>query len=218
MTKPRINGLCSFSCKTSSTTRRDNSLKSPLLYGTPTSPVPSGWESVSYDNLGNLYLGNMTIMTEGAPFFPSALPCDGLMDLVTIDGDIGRLKAIASLLAVEKGTFFDQEYVRIRKIKAIRVTPKFGRWTDKSTKQSTSRLGKTLKAIGISGGEGSAKGQRDGGYIAVDGEKLPFETFQIEVHRGLGTTLSKSGYIYESPGPAGWEAYQKGSPRDAASE
>lgn len=191
---------------------------SPLLYGTPSSPVPSDWQSVSYDNLGNLYLGNMTIMTEGAPFFPAALPCDGLMDLVTIDGDIGRMKAISFLLAVEKGTFFDQESVRFRKIEAIRVTPRFGRWADKSAKTSASRLGKALKAVGISGGEGGAKGQRDGGYIAVDGEKLPFEPFQIEVHRGLGTTLSKSGYMYESPGPAGWEAYQKASSsRDGAS-
>lgn len=190
---------------------------SPLSYGLPSSPVPSDWENMAYDNLGNLYLGNMTIMTEGAPFFPGALPCDGLMDLVTIDGDIGRLKAISSLLAIEKGTFFDQEHVRVRKIEAIRVTPKFGRWTHKSAKTSASRLGKALKSVGISGGEGGAKGRRDGGYIAVDGEKLPFEPFQLEVHRGLGTTLSKSGYLYESPGPAGWEMYQKGSLRDAAS-
>lgn len=192
---------------------------SPLRYGTPSSPVPPDWQSVSYDNLGNLYLGNMTIMTEGAPFFPAALPNDGLMDLITIDGDIGRLKAISLVLAVEKGTFFEQDYVRFRKIEAVRVTPKFGRWADKSTKVSASRLGKALKAVGIFGGEGGAKDQRDGGYISVDGEKLPFEPFQIEVHRGLGTTLSKSGYKYESPGPTGWEAYQKGnsSTRDGAS-
>ena len=192
---------------------------SPLRYGTPSSPVPSDWQNVSYDNLGNFYLGNMTIMTEGAPFFPAALPCDGLMDLVTIDGDIGRLKAISFLLSVEKGTFFEQESVRFRKIEAVRVTPKFGRWADRSAKPSASRLGKALQAVGILGGEGKGRDQRDGGYIAVDGEKLPFEPFQIEVHRGLGMTLSKSGYVYETPGPAGWETYQKAfaSSRDATS-
>jgi sphingosine kinase len=192
---------------------------SPLRYGTPSSPVPSDWQSVSYDNLGNFYLGNMTIMTEGAPFFPAALPSDGLMDLVTIDGDISRFKAIGLVLAVEKGAFFEQESVRFRKIEAVRVTPKFGRWADRSTKASASRLGKALRAVGIFGGEGAAKDQRDGGYIAVDGEKLPFEPFQIEVHRGLGSTLSKSGYMYESPGPTGWEAFQKGTAvsRDAMS-
>ncbi|KAL4886552.1 ATP-NAD kinase-like domain-containing protein [Aspergillus karnatakaensis] len=39
------------------------------------------------------------------------------------------------------------------------------------------------------------------GYISVDGEKIPFEAFQVEIHKGLGTVLSKSGHLYEAPGP-----------------
>ncbi|KAH2139697.1 hypothetical protein KXW34_003526 [Aspergillus fumigatus] len=39
------------------------------------------------------------------------------------------------------------------------------------------------------------------GYISVDGERIPFEPFQVEVHRGLGTVLSKSGHLYEAEGP-----------------
>ncbi|KAF9890286.1 sphinganine kinase lcb4 [Aspergillus nanangensis] len=39
------------------------------------------------------------------------------------------------------------------------------------------------------------------GYISVDGEKMPFEAFQAEVHQGLGTVLSKSGHLYEAEGP-----------------
>jgi sphingosine kinase len=39
------------------------------------------------------------------------------------------------------------------------------------------------------------------GYISIDGERVPFQPFQAEVHRGLGTVLSKSGRIYEAPGP-----------------
>ncbi|KAL5356945.1 ATP-NAD kinase-like domain-containing protein [Aspergillus floccosus] len=39
------------------------------------------------------------------------------------------------------------------------------------------------------------------GYISVDGEKVPFEAFQAEVHQGLGTVLSKSGHLYEAEGP-----------------
>jgi sphingosine kinase len=38
------------------------------------------------------------------------------------------------------------------------------------------------------------------GIISVDGEKVPFEPFQAEVHRGLGTVLSKSGHLYEAKG------------------
>lgn len=39
------------------------------------------------------------------------------------------------------------------------------------------------------------------GYISVDGERVPFEAFQVEVHKGLGTVLSKSGHLYEAEGP-----------------
>lgn len=38
------------------------------------------------------------------------------------------------------------------------------------------------------------------GYISIDGEKIKFEGFQVEVHKGLGTTLSKSGHLCEAKG------------------
>ncbi len=38
-------------------------------------------------------------------------------------------------------------------------------------------------------------------YISIDGERVPFAPFQAEVHKGLGTVLSKSGHMYEAPGP-----------------
>ncbi|KAI1480028.1 sphingoid long chain base kinase 4 [Daldinia eschscholtzii] len=47
------------------------------------------------------------------------------------------------------------------------------------------------------------RNQKDG-YISIDGEHVPFEPFQVEVHQGLGTVLSKNGR-YEAAGPAGWE-------------
>jgi sphingosine kinase len=43
------------------------------------------------------------------------------------------------------------------------------------------------------------KNQKDG-YISIDGERVPFEGFQVEVHRGLGTVLSKSGHLCEARG------------------
>ncbi|CAN9473867.1 unnamed protein product [Alternaria alternata] len=43
------------------------------------------------------------------------------------------------------------------------------------------------------------KDQKDG-YISIDGERVPFEGFQVEVHRGLGTVLSKSGHLCEARG------------------
>ncbi|KAK6063005.1 diacylglycerol kinase catalytic domain-containing protein [Seiridium cupressi] len=42
------------------------------------------------------------------------------------------------------------------------------------------------------------------GYISIDGERIPFDPFQVEIHQGLATVLSKGGR-YEAPGPLGWE-------------
>lgn len=39
------------------------------------------------------------------------------------------------------------------------------------------------------------------GYISIDGEQVPFEPFQVEIHPGLGSVLSKSGHLYEAEGP-----------------
>jgi len=51
----------------------------------------------------------------------------------------------------------------------------------------------------ISGYRIVPKGQKDG-YISIDGERVPFEPFQAEVHRGLGTVLSKNGHLFEGRG------------------
>ena len=39
------------------------------------------------------------------------------------------------------------------------------------------------------------------GYISIDGERIPFGPFQVEVHPSLGCVLSKSGRVYEARGP-----------------
>ncbi|GAB0138596.1 hypothetical protein EsDP_00006825 [Epichloe bromicola] len=42
---------------------------------------------------------------------------------------------------------------------------------------------------------------QDDGFISIDGERVPFEPFQAEIHQGLGRVISKRG-IYEANGPA----------------
>lgn len=54
----------------------------------------------------------MAWMSAGADFFPAALPNDGLFDLVAIDGNLGRMDSLKTLLAVEKGAHFDMPHVR----------------------------------------------------------------------------------------------------------
>lgn len=138
-----------------------------LRFGTVQDPLPASWELVPYERLGNFYCGNMAYMARDAEFFPASLPHDGLLDLVTIDGDISRTTSIQTLLSIEKGTFFDLPHVNVRKISGFRLVPR-----------------------------------ESDGYISIDGERVPFEPFQCEVHRGLGTTISKNGYLYEGKGVA----------------
>ncbi len=47
------------------------------------------------------------------------------------------------------------------------------------------------------------RNQKDG-YISIDGERIPFEPFQAEVHQALGRVISKRG-VYEAEGPANWD-------------
>lgn len=109
----------------------------------------------------------MAYMSTDANFFSPALPNDGYMDLVCINGDISRFSALQMMTAVGNGKFFEMPLVSYRKVMGYRITPK-------------------------SPGDG---------YISVDGERIPFKPFQAEVHRGLGTVLTKSGHMYEAPGP-----------------
>lgn len=112
----------------------------------------------------------MPYMAPNANFFPASSPNDGLMDLVTNDGDIAATKYLELMTAIEKERFFENPLVKYRKVVAYRITP---------------------------------RNQKDG-YISIDGERIPFEPFQVEIHQGLATVLSKSGR-YEANGPTGWE-------------
>lgn len=40
------------------------------------------------------------------------------------------------------------------------------------------------------------------GYVSIDGERIPCEPWQAEVHKGLGTVLSRTGHVYEAKGVA----------------
>ena len=147
---------------------RDGAIASlpALKYGTIESDLPASFTSIPAHKIGNFYAGNMALMAPGANFFPATLPSDGYLDLVTIDGDVGRIAAIRSFIAVEKGNFFDMPHVNYRKISGYRIKP----------------LG------------------TQGGFISIDGERIPFQEYQAEVHKCLGCTLSRSGRGYEADG------------------
>ena len=109
-------------------------------------------------------------MAPDANFFSASLISDGLMDLITIDGNLAPTKSLQIMLSIESGHFFDNPLVHYRKISAYRIIP---------------------------------KNQKDG-YISIDGERIPFEPFQAEIHQALATVLTKTG-AYEAPGPRNWD-------------
>lgn len=137
-----------------------------LKYGSVTDDLPSDWQVVPGETMGNFYAGNMAIMSKDTNMFPATLPDDGLMDVVTIDGRVSRGTAITMMNEIPSGRFFDMPELNLRKASAFRLVP-----------------------------------HQKEGYISIDGERVPFEAFQAEVHQGLGTILTKSGRIYEAEGP-----------------
>ncbi|KAM0723279.1 hypothetical protein Q7P37_001480 [Cladosporium fusiforme] len=160
-----------------------------LRYGTITDPLPSAFQTHDLPTLGNFYTGNMAYMSPDTPFFPVALPADGKLDLITIDGLVPRLKALQMLTTVEHGTLMNFPEVNYRKVTGYRITPRpLSGFQKKGLKAKLSRW---------LGGAGKEKE----GYIAIDGERVPFEPFQAEVMEGLGTVLSKRGAVYEFDGP-----------------
>ncbi|KAL9086960.1 MAG: hypothetical protein Q9159_003854 [Coniocarpon cinnabarinum] len=111
----------------------------PALSTTISTPLPSssdtsssdtstsGWTPLSpYPTLGNFYAGMMPFMAAGMNFFAAALPHDGTVDLLTIDGRIPRLRALHMMLSLQAGAFFNFDEVNYRKVSAYRVVPRAG--------------------------------------------------------------------------------------------
>jgi sphingosine kinase len=160
-----------------------------LRYGTVTDPLPSKFQTHDLPTLGNFYTGNMTYMSPDTPFFPVALPNNGLLDFITIDGLVPRLTALKMLTSVEHGNIMKFLEVNYRQVTGYRITPRYA--TGSQGKGLKAKLGRWL----------GGKGEEKEGFIAIDGERVPFEPFQAEVIPGLATVLSKRGPVYEFDGP-----------------
>ncbi|KAF2173174.1 hypothetical protein M409DRAFT_49656 [Zasmidium cellare ATCC 36951] len=160
-----------------------------LKYGTVGEPLGPDFITQDMPTLGNFYVGNMCYMSPDTPFFVAALPSDGQLDMITVPGDCSRTTALRMIGTVEQGGIMNFDVVSYRKVLAYRITPRSNP-TPKS-RRLRAKIGQWL---------GGAGGQKEG-LIAIDGEKVPFEPFQVEVMSGLGMTLSKSGGVYEFEGP-----------------
>lgn len=66
----------------------------------------------------------MAYMMPDNNLFSAACIDDGLLDLVTVNGDISPFKSVALMTSVENGKFFDDPLVSYRKVSAYRITPR----------------------------------------------------------------------------------------------
>lgn len=159
-----------------------------LKFGAVTDALAGSFQTRDMPTIGNFYVGNMCWMSPDAPFFAAALPSDGKMDMINIDGLIPRTTALRMLTTVEYGTIIDFPEVSYRKVRAYRVTPRVHQTPP--GRNIRAKIGRWL------GGSGKQKE----GLIAIDGERVPFEPFQAEVVPALGTVLSRHGALYELEG------------------
>lgn len=95
-----------------------------LRYGTINDPLPPDWILVPCPTMGTFWAGNMAYMAPATNIFQASLPCDGFLDLVTIDGIIPRSAALRSMLAAGNGSFFEMPDVHYRKVTGYRFVPK----------------------------------------------------------------------------------------------
>lgn len=154
----------------------------PLKYGTIADPLPPTWHLTPHPTMGNFYAGNMTWMSSDAKFFPASLPHEGLFDVICIDARISRTSGLKTLLGAIDGSHFGMEHVLYRKVVGYRIIPRLG--GDDGGKKKDVKKGEEEKE----------------GYISIDGEKVPFEPFQAEVHKGLGRVLGGNVNRWENSG------------------
>lgn len=188
----------------------------PLALGTIVSPLPSTFRPLAtHPSLSTFYAGNLTHMAASAPFFACAQPSDGCLDLMTMNGNISRMKALGSLLAIEgpDGGLFARDDVRYQKIKGYRLIPHgkggwartqgveeggHGRFRDVPEDASPERVRGDMELNDVKKGHDTSSRTEQDEYISIDGERIPFAPFQAEVHRALGVTLSRTGWRFES--------------------
>lgn len=115
-------GTGSSTASTSSASNNDG--LPPLKFGTVNDKIPDDWQTASLDTMGNFYCGNMAYMAPNANFFAAACANDGLMDLVTNEGNLSIAKYLGLMTSIEDGSFFTNDLISYRKVLAYRITPR----------------------------------------------------------------------------------------------
>ncbi|RYP31761.1 hypothetical protein DL767_005581 [Monosporascus sp. MG133] len=172
----------------------------PLKYGTVNDKVPDDWVVLPTERMGNFYCGNVSLLTDSP------------------------MRSRSRSAAKNKLTQSQMAYMAPHSNFFPATNPHDG-MMDLVMNDGDIRLSKYLELMmsiekesffeqplvayrKITAYRLTPRDQADG-YISVDGERIPFEPFQVEIHPALGTVLSKNGK-YEANGPPGWDAIPQG--------
>lgn len=133
----------------------------------PTSVAGARSSETSTDNtawlrvrepISTLYAGKIPYVARDLMQFPYALPGDGTLDVALQLQDGGRAGKLRAINGAETGHVVYDKAVAYLKVEAYRVTPRLP--------EGDKRLKK-------------------GGLISIDGERMPYAPFQVEVAHGL---------------------------------
>ncbi|GAC94218.1 potential sphingoid long chain base kinase [Pseudozyma hubeiensis SY62] len=117
----------------------------------------SGWVRIQ-EPIASLYGGKLPFVSRDMMQFPFALPNDGTIDVAMILHTGGRVAKVPETGYAENGQIVYQKAMTYLKVEAIRVTPRL--------KEGDKKL-------------------KNGGLISIDGEKVPYAAFQVEIAQGL---------------------------------
>lgn len=116
-----------------------------------------GWARIQ-EPIASLYGGKIPYVSRDLMQFPFALPNDGTIDVAMMLHAGGRAAKLPENGYAESGQLVYQKSMTYVKVEALRVTPR--------RKEGDKKL-------------------KNGGLISIDGEKVPYAAFQVEVAQGM---------------------------------
>lgn len=157
-----------------------------LKYGTVNDAMPEEWVTVPYENLSSMWSGNVRPHPLSRNFSPAPnFAANNIKQMGWMATDVRFFPfALPSDGLIDLVCVQDLNN-RIASLKLM---------TDSATGdhfKSDLIIYRKVEAFRL------VPRKQPTGYFSVDGESVPFGPFQAEIHRGLGTVLSKTGYAFE---------------------
>ena len=133
------------------------------------SSLPRDWTRLDV-NVSSLYIGKLPYVARSLMAFPYAQPNDGLLDVLIQDRNSSALTKIVSTTHGESGRHIFDRDIHYFKVESLRVTPQVPEY----------------------------EGRRVN-FLSIDGERVPYAPFQVEVSPLQLSLLSLDDEIWRTP-------------------